>query len=63
MADAALLSAIQETLDQVDLKEMREVAKGNIDEEQKRQKKSFDAKRFKPPINISISDIYISDEW
>ena len=36
MADAALVSAIQETLDQVDLKKMSEVAKGSIDEEQKR---------------------------
>ena len=37
MAVAALVSAIQETLNEVDLKEMREVAKGSIDEEQKKQ--------------------------
>lgn len=56
MADAVLISAIQETLDQVDLGEMRRVAKDNIDVEQGRQKKSFDAKRFKPP-KYTIDDV------
>ncbi|CAK9816329.1 hypothetical protein ANTPLA_LOCUS8958 [Anthophora plagiata] len=56
MADAALVSAIQETLDQVSLEEIRGLAKDHTDEEQRKQKKSFDAKRFKPP-KYQVGDI------
>lgn len=56
MADAVLLSAIQETLDRIDLEDTGKVAKNNIDVEQGRQKKSFDAKRYKPP-KYSLDDV------
>ena len=41
MADAKLISAIQETLDQVDLQELRTAAKTFTDEEQARQKRNL----------------------
>ncbi|XP_033228956.1 uncharacterized protein LOC117180569 [Belonocnema kinseyi] len=49
LADANLLAATQNTLDQVDLQDMRSAAKASTDEEQDRQKKRFDVRRFKPP--------------
>ena len=49
MADVALVSAIQETLDQVSLQEVRKIAKININDEQKKQKRAFDPKRFRLP--------------
>ncbi|KAK2578126.1 hypothetical protein KPH14_000866 [Odynerus spinipes] len=56
MADAALLSAIQDTFDQVDLAEIRRVAKDNNVGEQGKQKRMFDAKRFKPP-KYAVDDV------
>lgn len=56
MADAVLLSAIQETLDEVDLDEIRAAAKNNVTAEQGRQKKAFDAKRFRPP-KYAVGDV------
>lgn len=56
MADAALLAAIQDTLDQVDLAEMRGVARENNAVEQGKQKKMFDVKRSKPP-RYAVGDV------
>ena len=57
-ADATLLAAIQETLDQVDLRELRREAKLLTDKEQVRQKSSFDSKRFNPP-KYAVGDIVL----
>ena len=55
-ADAALLGAIQSTLDRVDLRELRKEAKRSTDAEQAQQKAKFDARRFKPPKYV-VGDV------
>ncbi|XP_011313637.1 uncharacterized protein K02A2.6-like [Fopius arisanus] len=49
MADAKLVASIQDTLDQIDLEQLRKETKEIIDKDQKSQKQRFDSKRFKAP--------------
>lgn len=49
MADAKLIASIQDTLDQIDLREMREDAKKSTEIEQLKQKRRYDSRRYKPP--------------
>ena len=55
-ADATLLSAIQTTLDSVDLRQSRSEAKRRIDASQTAEKVNFDARRFKPP-HYEVGDV------
>ena len=56
MADARLIASIQDTLDQIDLQEMRAAAKTFTEAEQLDQKKRFDARRCKPPT-YALGDV------
>ncbi|XP_033333276.2 uncharacterized protein LOC117224434 [Megalopta genalis] len=56
LAGAKLLAEIQDTLDQLDLQEMRGAAKAATDADQERQKKRFDAKRYAPP-KYAVGDV------
>ncbi|XP_076682157.1 uncharacterized protein LOC143376120 [Andrena cerasifolii] len=56
LADARLLAQIQDTLDQVDLQEMRDTAKAVTDAEEAEQKRRFDARRCKPP-KYAVGDV------
>ncbi|XP_043468341.1 uncharacterized protein LOC122502386 [Leptopilina heterotoma] len=55
-AGASLLAATQDTLDAVDLTELRRRAGVTTDDEQERQKAKFDSKRFKAP-RYAVHDI------
>lgn len=58
VADAKLSAEIQNTLDQLDLEQLRKEAKRSTDEEQAKQKKKFDARRFKAP-RYHVDDVVI----
>ncbi|XP_033228968.1 uncharacterized protein K02A2.6-like [Belonocnema kinseyi] len=57
-ADAALQGAIQDALDQINLKELRREARRVTDEEQARKKFRFYSKRFKP-ARYTVGDIVL----